>query len=117
LIGGVYWVTVTDIVGCTGTDSVFIATDNSSCINPPNAFTPNGDNYNDSWVIKNIHLYPEMTLKIFNRWGSIVNEQSGEYIPWDGTFKGEVLPTETYYYILLIGEGYDPFKGTLTIVR
>lgn len=117
LIGGVYWVTVTDIVGCTGTDSVFIATDNSSCINPPNAFTPNGDNYNDSWVIKNIHLYPEMTLKIFNRWGTIVNEQSGEYIPWDGTFKGEILPTETYYYILLIGEGYDPFKGTLTIVR
>jgi gliding motility-associated-like protein len=117
LVGGTYWVTVTDIVGCTGTDSVFVSTDYSSCINPPNAFTPNGDNYNDTWVIQNIHLYPEFTLKIFNRWGSIVNEQNGEYIPWDGTFKGEVLPTETYYYILLIGEGYDPFKGTLTIVR
>lgn len=118
LVEGWYWVTVTDIVGCTGTDSVYVQLDPSSCIDPPSAFTPNGDNYNDTWVIRNLYLYPEMHIQVFNRWGNVVFFQDGgEYIPWDGTFKGEALPSETYYYILILNEEYDPFKGTVTIVR
>lgn len=118
LVQGWYTLTVTDIVGCTGTDSVYITIDMTTCIDPPSAFTPNGDDYNDTWVIRNLYLYTEMNIQVFNRWGNIVFSQDGGiYEPWDGTYNGEPLPSETYYYILILNDEYDPFKGTVTIVR
>jgi gliding motility-associated-like protein len=90
----------------------------TTCIDPPSAFTPNGDDYNDTWVIRNLYLYTEMNIQVFNRWGNVVFSQDGGiYEPWDGTYNGEPLPSETYYYILILNDEYDPFKGTVTIVR
>lgn len=71
-----------------------------------NAFTPNGDGSNDRWFIKNIDLYPDNDVVIFNRWGDIVKELShydNDNIFWDGTDKnGNLLPDGTFYYVLKI---------------
>ncbi len=117
LYGGQYSVTVTDVVGCTGSDSVFIYTSPIACIMPPNTFTPNDDNYNDTWFLENIEIYPNMELKIFNRWGNLVYDQTNEYEEWNGIYNGQPLPSETYYYILNLNTELDPLKGTITIVR
>ncbi|WP_417235963.1 Ig-like domain-containing protein, partial [Bizionia paragorgiae] len=75
-----------------------------------NVITPNGDGDNDVMVIRNIDLYPNNTLKIYNRWGVLVYETSG-YGQNDNYFRGESegrvtiskekqLPVGTYFYIL-----------------
>jgi gliding motility-associated-like protein len=117
LLGGDYTVTATDIVGCTGTSTTFLSTEPISCIIPPNAFTPNKDAYNDTWFLKNISIYPEMNIQIFNKWGKQVFEASNTYEEWDGVFHGVPLPSETYYYIIVLNQQIDPVKGTVTIIR
>jgi gliding motility-associated-like protein len=37
--------------------------------------------------------------------------------PWDGSFKGGLLPTSDYYYIINLNNGSKPLTGTLTIKR
>ena len=75
-----------------------------------NLLTPNGDGENDVFVIRNIELYPENSLEIYNRWGVKVYDvtgygQSGRY--FTGVSQGRatigqssLLPTGTYFYIL-----------------
>ena len=75
-----------------------------------NAVTPNGDGENDVFIIRNIELYPENTVKIYNRWGVIVYETSsygsvGNY--FNGRSNGrvtiqveELLPVGTYFYVV-----------------
>lgn len=115
--GGTYSVTVTDIVGCEMTDSTFIPTNPQSCIDPPNAFTPNGDLYNDTWFLENSYLYPDISVKIFNRWGNLLYEQNNVYEPWDGIYNGQPVPSATYYYIINLNNYHEPYKGIVTIVR
>ncbi|AUC80835.1 Calx-beta domain-containing protein [Lacinutrix sp. Bg11-31] len=79
------------------------------------AVTPNGDNDNDVFVIKNIELFPENTVEIYNRWGVLVYETEG-YGQNDNFFKGESngrvtikqkeqLPVGTYFYIVKYKKG------------
>ncbi len=75
-----------------------------------NLLTPNGDGENDIFVIRNIELYPENTIEIFNRWGVQVYSvagygQNGNYFKGVSNGRGTVsssesLPTGTYFYIL-----------------
>lgn len=113
-----YWLTVTDILGCVGTDSVFITKDNIGCVDPVNAFSPNGDYYNDLWIIDNMELYPNSEIQIFNKWGNLIHNQSGLYEPWDGRIKGTAAPSEVYYWIINLNqEDREVLKGNITIVR
>lgn len=72
--------------------------------------TPNGDNDNDVFTIRNIELFPDNTVEIYNRWGVLVYEtrgygQNGNY--FKGVSEGRVtisqsseLPVGTYFYVL-----------------
>jgi gliding motility-associated-like protein len=111
-------ITVTDFLGCTAKRKITIEENEIECINVPNAFTPNGDGMNDTWVLRNIDLYPNSLIKVFNRWGNIVFESKIGYPEeWDGTYNGEPLPTGTYYYIFDLGDNSAPRNGMITIVR
>lgn len=113
-----YSLIVTDLLGCIGEDSVFITKNTIGCIDPVNAFTPNGDFYNDTWIIDNMYLYPNAEMQIFNKWGNLIHVQTGIYEPWDGTVKGNPLPSEVYYFVLNLNkDGREPLKGNITIVR
>jgi gliding motility-associated-like protein len=113
-----YTLLVTDVLGCTGTDSVLIPKSDSPCITPVTAFSPNGDNYNDGWIIDNMYLYPDAHMQIFNRWGNLIVDQTGGYIPWDGKVKGVDAPSDVYYYVLNLNfPDRDPLVGNITIVR
>jgi gliding motility-associated-like protein len=78
----------------------------------PNVITPNGDGKNDFFAVRNIHVYPDNTLVIFNRWGKKVYEKEGYNNEWDGGG----LKDGTYFYVLTI-RGRRPFEfhGTLNI--
>ncbi|WP_256009299.1 gliding motility-associated C-terminal domain-containing protein [Desertivirga xinjiangensis] len=82
-----------------------------------NAFSPDGDGRNDTWLIPDIDLYPDNNLTIFNRWGDEVFKASSysNARPWDGSG----LQSGTYFYVLNVNVNGDKqtFKGFITMVK
>jgi gliding motility-associated-like protein len=116
---GTYSVIVTDFNGCTETVDVVIGNRGSeNCIEIQEIITPNNDGFYDTWKIKNIELYPNAEVQVFNRWGKMVF--STKNIPaneWDATSEGTLLPTDSYHYILYLNDGSDPRSGVVSIIR
>lgn len=73
----------------------------------PNYFSPNGDGFNDTWNIKdfNSNLNPDLTIKIFDRFGRLIKHIHPNGIGWDGTFKGSPLPSDDYWYSIEFENG------------
>ena len=118
LYTGDYWVKVSDFNGCDKTDSVFVGyNDFEDCFFIPTAFTPNGDGIHDDWEIDGVDLFPTITVHVFNRWGQLLFESTGYSARWDGTHNGNDLPIASYYYLIDLNDGREPFKGTVTIKR
>ncbi|MCC6459519.1 MAG: gliding motility-associated C-terminal domain-containing protein [Saprospiraceae bacterium] len=85
----------------------------------PTGFSPNGDGENDILRLENGFL-EEAYWAIYNRWGQKVFEANSPADAWDGTFKGEPQPAETYGYILRFvcpGGGETIKKGNVTLLR
>ncbi len=118
IVKGLYKVFVTDLNGCTVKDSINVEPLNESCLVIPNAISPNGDLINDVWNIQMVELYPQMEIKIFNRWGeSVWRSEKGYPQPWDGRSNGNPLPIDSYHYIIDLHNGSRPIIGNVTIVR
>lgn len=115
---GTYTVNVTDSKNCLVTQEYLLESLIDKCIAIPNAFTPNNDGLNDKWRIRSIELFPNAEVTIFTKWGEKIYHAKGANIePWDGKFKGKDLPNATYYYVLDMGDGSEPEKGSVTIAR
>jgi gliding motility-associated-like protein len=101
---GWYFVTVSTIHGCIGTDSVYVMFPFE--IIPevhlfiPNAFTPNNDGLNDTFkvVAYGIEYIIDFKMQIFNRWGEKLFETSDISHGWDGIKEGELCPGDGYVY-------------------
>ncbi|MEO1262943.1 MAG: gliding motility-associated C-terminal domain-containing protein [Bacteroidota bacterium] len=65
-------------------------------------FSPNNDEFNEYFRIKNIELYPNNKLTIFNRWGNKIysKRRYTNADPWRGIYKNTHLTDGTYFYIL-----------------
>lgn len=101
-----YVVTVTS-GPCSDSDSVNVIIDgtNPDCgITPSyNAFSPDFDGVNDTWIIDAIYNHPDNTVTIFNRWGDKLvsfEDYDNVTIVWDGTYNDNLLPTGTYFYVI-----------------
>jgi gliding motility-associated-like protein len=110
-----YWLKVTTSDNCSDSDRVFIRV--LQPVEAANAFSPNGDGIHDRWIIKNIATYDKGVVQVFNRWGQLLFQSTGYKSPWDGTSKGNPLPSGTYYYIIAPGEGRKPVAGWLQLLR
>ena len=118
LSAGVMQVTITDANNCVANRSFVVDASTLPCVNPVNTFTPNGDLINDTWVIDNMHLYPNASVQVFNKWGNRVYESVGLYTPWDGTYNENPLPAEVYYFIIELNDpSATKLTGTLTVIR
>ncbi|MCM4169878.1 hypothetical protein DHD32_00180 [Arenibacter sp. TNZ] len=76
-------------------------------LNASQAFTPNGDGINDTWVISNIENYPNSLVRVFNSWGKEVFSARNYQNTWDGRYKdlGAKLPDAGSYYFQIDFEG------------
>src|SRR5690606_29612165 len=92
-----YTLTYTDRYGCTASDDVTIVLIPEGSVYFPNAFSPNGDNINDTYTPFGTHV-KNITYAIFNRWGEKVFESSSLVIGWDGKYKGQLQPAGIYVY-------------------
>ena len=110
---------------CYYYDSVKI--NSISGIHPADVFTPNGDEYNETWRIEGLAAYDKVTIYVFNRWGGRVWQYSGsgkEYSDanqWNGrNEKNKPVPSGTYYYVIQCSDGILGGKkvtGPVTVIR
>lgn len=84
----------------------------------PNAFSPNGDGINDTWIIEPLAFFPESVTTIYNRYGTPIYISRGYAKPWDGTRNGQPVPVGMYYFTIDLRTGKEPIvTGSVMILR
>ncbi len=85
----------------------------------PNFFTPDGDGQNDTWMPRNLEGFPEILIKIYDRYGRVVEEDVVSKNGWDGVYHGAELPTGDYWYVIKLRADRDDreFVGHFTLYR
>ncbi|MBI5915865.1 MAG: gliding motility-associated C-terminal domain-containing protein, partial [Bacteroidetes bacterium] len=122
----IFSVTVTDEFGCTASDDVFVEVNNSRKVYIPNAFSPNGDGFNDLFVpFVGASVRTIKAFNIFDRQGNQVYTAS-DFLPtgpgmgWDGVFKGKEMQPAVFVWMAQI-EFIDGqillFKGDVALLR
>lgn len=100
---------------------VHLLSDSACKGTPPAAFyngiTPNGDGYNDIWILNGVDSIND--VHIFNRWGQLVwstKNYNNRDRAWGGQGKdNKLLPSGTYYYFIeTYGQNY---KGWVELTR
>ncbi|WP_136667656.1 T9SS type B sorting domain-containing protein [Flavobacterium sp. H122] len=109
---GVYTVYVKDLNGCG------VSSKEVSVLGIPAFFTPNGDGYHDYWNIQGISMAINTNTKIliFDRFGKLLKELSPLSQGWDGTYLGNPLPANDYWYTIQLEDGRN-LKGHFSLKR
>ena len=109
--GTTYYAALVSSSGCESNTRLEIIVTIKDCNDPdiiiPDGFSPNGDGINDTFEIKNIKtLYPNFSIVIYNRWGTVLFEGNAVSPDWDGNNEkgikigGSKLPIGVYFFIL-----------------
>jgi gliding motility-associated-like protein len=115
-----FHVVVTDAIGCTDDDDVFIKAYEGPMYYLPNAFSPNGDGLNDIFRPIPVGIQSTDYFRVFNRFGTLMYETRQWMQGWDGTLKGKPAAFGTYVWMI---KGIDKngsvveMKGTVILMR
>ena len=84
---GSYWLE-TNLDGCLYRDTVNVIDQNCrlSDIYVPDAFSPNGDAYNDQFLVFHEGTFTTYSFRVYDRWGSVIFFSQRADIGWDGTY-------------------------------
>lgn len=110
---GTHTITVRDKNGCGNTVSQALI------VNYPKFFTPNGDGYNDTWNIKAMQDQSKSIIHIYDRYGKIMTSIKPNGNGWDGTFNGQTVPSDDYWFTISYVEDNveKEFKAHFSIKR
>jgi gliding motility-associated-like protein len=90
-------------------------------IGAPNFFTPNGDGINETWNLKGTFCLEYANIYIFDRYGKLLKEFDLNNAGWNGTFNGELLPTNDYWFVIryreINSDTEKEHKGHFTLKR
>ena len=107
-----YTVFVTDTNGCISSDQVVVSLIPNIIV--PSGFSPNGDGINDTWEIQNLEAFENTTVRVYNRWGTLVYDYDESNENWTGGgSSNEMIPVGTYYFIIEF-DNYDGERGNIT---
>ena len=121
-----YKVTVRNEDGCLATDQVLIKVNSTPSLYFPTAFSPNGDDQNDTFTIfagSNVRIINR--LQIFNRWGALIYSRDS-FAPndattgWDGTYDGQLLNPAVFVYVAeveFVDGTTKMFKGDVVLLH
>lgn len=86
--------------GCSDTFTLVVQVHEELVFFIPNTFTPDGDEYNQTFKPVFVSGYDpfDYTMFIFNRWGEIVWESHDVTVGWDGTYHGKMVQAGTYQW-------------------
>jgi len=108
-------------LGCADSTRNVVCVEDPFALYAPNAFTPNGDGFNDVWgVFTSVGSPKNFELNIFDRWGQVLYSTDQKGAPWDGTAGGSDVPPGVYAWLLRIrsteGSNEDR-RGHVTLIR
>lgn len=116
--------------GCLSQTSLAVTVSLTECDDTyalliPDGFSPNGDGVNDTFKITNIeYLFPNYTIEIYNRYGSLMYKGNRNLPNWDGTSNQSnaaingIAPNGVYFYIVNFNkDGKSPKQGRLYLNR
>jgi gliding motility-associated-like protein len=109
---------VTTSYGCIDTTYGIIHIDDIFTVYVPNAFTPNNDGYNDSFI-PIVNGSEGFVFSIFNRWGDMIY-QSDNGSPWDSKYKGKEVQQDVYIWKLIVVDKRKikhEYTGHVTVIR
>jgi gliding motility-associated-like protein len=80
-------------------------------------FHSNGDGYNDYWNVKGVNasFNTNSIIFIYDRYGKLITKINTNSDGWDGTFNGNPLPSDDYWYTAKLQDGRE--TGTLQLKR
>ncbi|WP_281322441.1 T9SS type B sorting domain-containing protein [Flavobacterium aestivum] len=109
---GIHDVYINDTKGC-GTLKKTI-----SVLGIPKFFTPNNDGYNDYWSIKGVNetFNKSAQIIIYDRYGKIIKQILPSGNGWDGTYIGNPMPADDYWYSIKLEDGREA-KGHFSLKR
>jgi gliding motility-associated-like protein len=129
--------TASNFIGCQDTAALTVTVFQDLSIYVPNTFTPDGNEYNQSFqpILSEGFKKETYHLTIFDRWGAVVFESKDYRFGWDGTykfnehfpvkngfiFKDIICPDGTYIWkisieVLQTGE-IKEFLGHVNLIR
>ncbi len=125
---GLYSALGADKYGCTDEDSTTILVrpqQSEGCCRPqlPNAFTPNGDGANDTFIpiLPDCNKLEFAEMRVYSRWGELVFKSIDDDDRWDGTTpSGTPASSDTYVFTFryrLEGDEEKTQKGEVTLLR
>lgn len=88
----------------------------------PNAFSPNGDMKNDSFMVVSLIPLTINEFKVWNRWGQLVYDNENTIAGWNGEQNNKPAPSDVYIYRVVYsvtggsGKKYTK-KGDVTLLR
>lgn len=107
--GGLYTIYVRENNGCG------IVTEEFLFLVIPEFFTPNGDQINDTFKIEGDIYFESFEIVIFDRYGKVIARGTEAPFEWKGTYNGRNMPSDDYWYRILIdGKIYS---GNFTLKR
>ncbi len=112
-----YMVEVTTPDGCVYTATFSIVV-NTVEFEIPNAFSPDGDDLNESFgIVFDPGQLEVIEMKVFDRWGELVHDNVTN---WDGRHNGQEMPQDIYVYFIrfVLPDGTEEFrKGDVALLR
>ncbi|MDC3336852.1 gliding motility-associated C-terminal domain-containing protein [Flavobacteriales bacterium] len=116
--------TASNANGCDSVVCKTIIIDPEFIIYAPNAFTPDGDGINDTWMPVLQGADPEaFEVYIFNRWGELLWSSETLGVAWDGVDSAisSVVKSDVYVWRIkakdiMLGEKHD-YKGHVTVIK
>lgn len=109
--------------GCIDTAQAIVFVRSTFSYFLPNAFTPNGDGRNDTYIgVGNLTNTSSFTLSIWNRWGEKVFESRDPNMGWNGRKNNEGILSQPGVYICYVsfvdGDGVrQEIKSYATLIQ
>jgi gliding motility-associated-like protein len=126
LRGQLYTLVVTDDFGCTAAADIYIEVIKKRKVYVPNAFSPNGDGFNDEFMpFGGNDVSVIRDFKVFDRQGNLVYsasnfQPSDAAMGWTGAFKGKMMQPGVFVWfaqVEFIDGDVEVFKGDVTLMR
>jgi gliding motility-associated-like protein len=110
---GLHEVYIKDINGCGIVGPVAIPV-----LGIPAYFTPNGDGFHDYWNVKGVseEFNYRSIIYIFDRYGKLLKQIGTTGLGWDGTYNGQLMPSDDYWYSIQFEDGRSA-KGHFALKR
>jgi len=117
---GEYILVVTDVNGCSYSDTLYALGGECEVEKPYNVFTPNGDGINDKFTIDPFGMNA-YKMTIHDRWGKFIKTVYSYESGWDGRDQyGKEMIEGAYFYVAsveYINNKSEEIKGVIQLLK